>query len=214
MERRLGRLARLSIAGAMILAVAAPASAASNSMVRVLHGSPDAPEVDVYVNGDKVDALSGLSFGDLSAYVAVPGGTYAIKVCATADATVCPIDVAAAGHRVRHPLHHRGHQRPRQHRGPGPGRRSEPDRRQGPGSRRPLLRRHARRRRPDPGQVRQGGREPRLPQRHRLPDAGSGQLRPHRLRQRGQHGLPARPGRPRPRGRQVLLGLRDRLAHR
>ena len=95
MERRLGRLARLSIAGAMILAVAAPASAASDSMVRVLHGSPDAPEVDVYVNGDKVDALSGLSFGDLSAYVAVPGGTYAIKVCATADATICPIDVAA-----------------------------------------------------------------------------------------------------------------------
>ncbi len=94
MERRLGRLARLSIAGAMILALAAPASAATNSMVRVLHGSPDAPEVDVYVNGDKVDALSGLSFGDLSAYVAVPGGTYAIKVCATADATVCPIDVA------------------------------------------------------------------------------------------------------------------------
>ena len=95
MERRLGRLARLSIAGAMILAVAAPVSAASDSMVRVLHASPDAPEVDVYVNGDKVDALSGLSFGDLSAYVAVPGGTYAIKVCATADATVCPIDVAA-----------------------------------------------------------------------------------------------------------------------
>ena len=27
--------------------------------------------------------------------MAVPGGTYAIKVCATADATVCPIDVAA-----------------------------------------------------------------------------------------------------------------------
>jgi len=94
-ERRIGRLARLSIAGAMILAVAAPVSAASDSMVRVLHASPDAPEVDVYVNGDKVDALSGLSFGDLSAYVAVPGGTYAIKVCATADATVCPIDVAA-----------------------------------------------------------------------------------------------------------------------
>jgi hypothetical protein len=79
----------------MVLAVAAPVSAASDSMVRVLHASPDAPEVDVYVNGDKVDALSGLSFGDLSAYVAVPGGTYAIKVCATADATVCPIDVAA-----------------------------------------------------------------------------------------------------------------------
>ena len=77
MDRRLGRLARLSIASAMVLAFAAPVSAAYDSMVRVLHGSPDAPEVDVYVNGDKVDALSGLSFGDLSEYVAVPGGTYA-----------------------------------------------------------------------------------------------------------------------------------------
>jgi hypothetical protein len=94
-QRRLGRLARLSIAGAMVLAIAAPVSAASDSMVRVLHASPDAPDVDVYVNGDKVDTLSGLSFGDLSAYVAVPGGTYAIKVCATADPTLCPIDVPA-----------------------------------------------------------------------------------------------------------------------
>ena len=58
MERRLGRLARLSIAGAMVLAVAAPVSAASDSMVRVLHASPDAPEVDVYVNGDKVDDVA------------------------------------------------------------------------------------------------------------------------------------------------------------
>jgi hypothetical protein len=95
MDRRLGRLARLSIAGAMTLALAAPVSAASDAMVRVLHASPDAPQVDVYVNGAKVNALSGLSFGHLSAYAAVPGGTYAIKVCATADATVCPIDVPA-----------------------------------------------------------------------------------------------------------------------
>lgn len=90
---RLRTIVRLGAAIALTLSLAAPASAASNAHVRVLHGSPDAPQVDVYVNGDKVDALSGLEFGDLSSYVAVPGGTYAIKVCATADATVCPIDV-------------------------------------------------------------------------------------------------------------------------
>ena len=95
MHRRLARLAGLTAAGAMVLALAGPTTAASNAMVRVLHASPDAPQVDVYVNGAKVAPLSGLSFGDLSAYVAVPGGTYAIKVCATADATVCPIDVSA-----------------------------------------------------------------------------------------------------------------------
>jgi hypothetical protein len=79
----------------MALAMAGPVSAADEAMVRVLHGSPDAPQVDVFVDGTKVDALSGLEFGDLSDYVAVPGGTYAIKVCATADDTICPIDVAA-----------------------------------------------------------------------------------------------------------------------
>lgn len=88
-------IARIGAALAITLAFAAPAAAASNAHVRVLHGSADAPSVDVYVNGDKVDALSGLEFGDLSNYVAVPGGTYAIKVCATADATICPIDVPA-----------------------------------------------------------------------------------------------------------------------
>ena len=60
-------------------------------MVRVLHGSPDAPSVDVFVNDGKVDALSGLEFGKITDYVKVPAGTYAIKVCATADNTVCPI---------------------------------------------------------------------------------------------------------------------------
>ena len=79
---------------AFAFSFAAPALAADHeAMVRVLHGSPDAPEVDVYVDDAKVDALSGISFGDLTDYVAVPEGAYAIKVCATADATVCPIDV-------------------------------------------------------------------------------------------------------------------------
>jgi hypothetical protein len=88
---RTARLAGLIAAGALLLTVAAPASAADNAMVRVLHGSPDAPEVDVFVDGTKVDALSGVKFGELTGYVKVPAGTYAIKVCATADNTVCPI---------------------------------------------------------------------------------------------------------------------------
>ncbi len=90
------RLSALAAAGSLALAIAAPVAAAEDGAhVRVLHGSPDAPSVDVYVNDAKVDALCGIEFGDLTDYVAVPGGTYAIKVCATADATVCPIDVAA-----------------------------------------------------------------------------------------------------------------------
>jgi hypothetical protein len=93
---KLSRLAALFAAAATLVAVAGPVAAADNAMVRVLHGSPDAPAVDVYVNGNKVGApLANLTFGQLSDYVALPGGTYAIKVCASADASVCPINVAA-----------------------------------------------------------------------------------------------------------------------
>ncbi|MFN8630546.1 MAG: DUF4397 domain-containing protein [Chloroflexota bacterium] len=89
---RLARLAGLMAAGALALSVAAPVGAADgNAMIRVLHGSPDAPAVDVFANDAKVDALSNLSFGSITDYAAVPAGTYSIKVCATADNTVCPI---------------------------------------------------------------------------------------------------------------------------
>lgn len=116
MHRRFARLLSLTAAGALALAIAGPVAAAEPltavvasdagtptagaAWVRVLHGSPDAPEVDVYVGADlataaKVDALSGLTFGEITAYTEVPAGTYAIKVCATADAAVCPIEVAS-----------------------------------------------------------------------------------------------------------------------
>ena len=116
MHRSFGRIAALVGAGALALAVVTPAFAAEKltavvtvddgtpasgeAWVRVLHGSPDAPSVDVYVGAEndlagaaKVDALSGLTFGQISDYAPVPAGTYAVKVCATADATVCPIEV-------------------------------------------------------------------------------------------------------------------------
>ncbi len=88
---RTARLTGLVAAGALLLTTAVPAMAADKAMVRVLHGSPDAPSVDVFVNDAKVDALSGAAFGDLTDYVAVDAGTYSVKVCATADNTVCPI---------------------------------------------------------------------------------------------------------------------------
>jgi hypothetical protein len=89
---RLPRLAGLAGSGLLLIAAGAmPVSAADDAMVRVLHGSPDAPSVDVFVDDAKVDALSGAAFGDLTEYVAVPAGTYAVKVCATADSSVCPI---------------------------------------------------------------------------------------------------------------------------
>jgi hypothetical protein len=71
-----------------------PSTQAGTAMVRVLHASPDAPEVDIYLDGAPVgDPLAALAFGEISPYVAVPAGAHAVKVCATGDATVCPIDL-------------------------------------------------------------------------------------------------------------------------
>lgn len=96
MAPKRSRLAAILVAAAALAAIAAPTTAADEAMVRVLHASPDAPAVDIYVDGAKVGApLADLEFGELSTYVALPAGTYAIKVCAVADASICPIDLAA-----------------------------------------------------------------------------------------------------------------------
>src|SRR6187200_2622742 len=44
--------------------------AEGDAAVNVIHASPDAPEVDVYVNG--AQALTGLAFGEFSGWVALP----------------------------------------------------------------------------------------------------------------------------------------------
>jgi hypothetical protein len=97
------RRSYLPIAAALLAVSASPtfaqdaspaAPAEGSAWVRVLHASPDAPAVDIWLDGAAVGApLAGLEFGALSPYVEVPAGPHAIKVCASADATVCPIDV-------------------------------------------------------------------------------------------------------------------------
>jgi hypothetical protein len=49
--------------------------------VNVVHASPDAPAVDVYVDGNK--ALTGLAFGHVSGWVALPAGEHRVQVTAT-----------------------------------------------------------------------------------------------------------------------------------
>ncbi len=100
----ISRLAALVATLVALGAAAIPVAAADSAMVRVLHASPDAPAVDVYLDGAKVGSpLAGLTFGDLSPYVPVPAGSHDIKVCAAADASICPIDASgvslAAGKR-------------------------------------------------------------------------------------------------------------------
>ena len=64
------------------------ASAADNARVRVIHASPDAPNVDVYANGARV--LSNVPFKAASDYLSVPAGNYKLEVFA-AGATANPV---------------------------------------------------------------------------------------------------------------------------
>ncbi|MER3437642.1 MAG: cell wall anchor [Chloroflexota bacterium] len=52
-----------------------------DACVNVIHASPDAPAVDVYVDGAK--ALENLAFGKASGWVALPAGEHQVQVTAT-----------------------------------------------------------------------------------------------------------------------------------
>ncbi|MFN8623251.1 MAG: DUF4397 domain-containing protein [Chloroflexota bacterium] len=56
------------------------APAGDSAWVRVLHGSPDAPAVDIYADGAEV--LSDVPFGVISDYLQVPAGEHQIQVFA------------------------------------------------------------------------------------------------------------------------------------
>ena len=53
---------------------------ASNSYVRVLHASPDAPAVDIYVDGKLI--VKNLSYKQLTNYIPVKPGSYKIQIFA------------------------------------------------------------------------------------------------------------------------------------
>ena len=92
MFRLASPLARLLAAGVVTLSMVGPASASSHAMLRVLHASPDAPAVDVYLDGARVDALTNVPFGTISGYLDVPSGAHNVKVYATGDTTTPVID--------------------------------------------------------------------------------------------------------------------------
>jgi len=67
----------------MLAAVCLLATAGWAQRVRVVHASPDAPAVDIYVDGQM--ALSGIPFGEYTDYVDLPGGqrTFSVFVAGT-----------------------------------------------------------------------------------------------------------------------------------
>jgi len=65
-------------------------SEAGSSLVRVAHLSPDAPAVDVLVNGARV--VTGAAFGDATGYLALPAGSARIQVVPAGASSPVVID--------------------------------------------------------------------------------------------------------------------------
>ena len=73
----------LSVLGGLglVAILAMPVAAQNEAFVRVVHASPDAPNVDVWVDGETV--LTDVPFTAVSDYLALPAGTYNVQVTAT-----------------------------------------------------------------------------------------------------------------------------------
>lgn len=52
----------------------------TDAMLRVVHASPGAPAVDVYVNGDTTPVVVALEYGDASGYLDVAPGDYTVQI--------------------------------------------------------------------------------------------------------------------------------------
>ena len=81
------------LAGAIMATLALPSTALADGAVRVLHASPDAPAVDVYVNGAKT--VSALDRGAITPYLSLAAGRYryAIRITDTDGITIDRIDL-------------------------------------------------------------------------------------------------------------------------
>ena len=56
------------------------APAAESARLRVVHASPTAPAVDVYIKGQTTPLVSELAYGSATTYLAVPPGTYEVEL--------------------------------------------------------------------------------------------------------------------------------------
>ena len=64
--------------GIMAVLPLAGSAASADAMIRVVHASPDAPAVDVYLNGQR--AISNLKFTEGTTYASVPAASYKVQV--------------------------------------------------------------------------------------------------------------------------------------
>src|SRR6185295_6017456 len=69
----------------------APTPSPGKAIVRVVHGSADAPAVDVYVKGSDKPIVTGISYGQTSSWLEVDPGSYEIELRAAPSKASDPI---------------------------------------------------------------------------------------------------------------------------
>jgi len=73
----------------------APNGDTGSAQIRVIHFSADTPAVDVLTQDGMTTVVDNLAYPKATAYLALPAGSYDLKVCANADNAVCPLDPGA-----------------------------------------------------------------------------------------------------------------------
>ncbi len=68
-----------------------PKPGAGKAMVRAIHGSPNAPAVDIYVKGNATPVVTNLSYGQTSGWLEVPEGKYELELRAAPSKPSDPI---------------------------------------------------------------------------------------------------------------------------
>jgi hypothetical protein len=86
----MNRLFAVVLALAVALTLVVPVMAANEARVRVVHASPDAPAVDVLVNGAK--AFTNAPFKGITGYAPLAAGSYKVQVVPTGATTPVVID--------------------------------------------------------------------------------------------------------------------------
>ncbi len=86
--------------GSVDMADTAEETADDDAQLRVGHLAPDAPAVDVYINGE-LSAFTGIEYPAVSSWTTVPAGTYSVAVAPAGtsldDAVIGPLDVTLDG---------------------------------------------------------------------------------------------------------------------
>jgi hypothetical protein len=68
-----------------------PTPPAGKAMIRVVHASPDAPNVDVYAAGNSTPIVTGLGYGQTSAWIEVDSGTVGVELRASPSTATSPL---------------------------------------------------------------------------------------------------------------------------